>query len=247
MKRTAIIMAGGTGERFWPLSRKRTPKQLLALSSDKTMLEESVLRIAPLIPQEDVFIITSQTLLEPIRKAMPDFPPENVVAEPCKRNTAPCLALGAAFIAEKYSHEGFSPEQISIAVLTADQNIEPEDGFLSTAENTLNIVEKNNVLATIGIQPNRPDTGYGYIQVKEIFTKNSSAPEIKPVVRFVEKPDYDKAMEYVKAGTFLWNSGMFFWRLDNFISALQKHLPEVGNKIKDMQTQFKNKTGLALP
>jgi mannose-1-phosphate guanylyltransferase len=247
MKRTAIIMAGGTGERFWPLSRKKTPKQLLALSSDKTMLEESILRIAPVIPPEDVYIITSQTLLEPIRKAMPAFPPENVVAEPCKRNTAPCLALGAAFIAEKYSALGFSPDKISIAVLTADQNIEPEEGFLSTVRNILDYVENNNVLATIGIQPNRPETGYGYIHVNEPFDFNSPIPEIKHVIRFVEKPDYEKATEYFKAGNFLWNSGMFFWRLDNYISAMSEHLPEVGTKITEMQIKFKNKTELVLP
>jgi mannose-1-phosphate guanylyltransferase len=128
MKRTAIIMAGGSGERFWPLSRKSKPKQLLPLASEKPMIQESIERISDVIDPEDIFIITGSLLLEPIRKALPMLPPENIVAEPYKRNTAPCLALGAAFIAAKYAGE-FKPNEISIAVLTADQKISPKESF----------------------------------------------------------------------------------------------------------------------
>ena len=110
MKRTAVIMAGGSGERFWPLSRKKKPKQLLPLASDKTMIEESIERISPMIHPVDVYIITSEILLEPLRQALPHVPPENIIAEPHKRNTAPCLALSAAFISGKYAEE-YKPEK----------------------------------------------------------------------------------------------------------------------------------------
>ena len=146
MKRTAIIMAGGSGERFWPLSRKTKPKQLLKITSDLTMLEEAIERIAPLIPMEDVYIITSEILLEPIRSTLSDFPAANVIAEPYKRNTAPCLALGAAFILEKYRNE-FKSDEISIAILTADQMISPVSGFVKTVESAMNFIEKERKLS----------------------------------------------------------------------------------------------------
>jgi mannose-1-phosphate guanylyltransferase len=247
MKRTAVIMAGGSGERFWPLSRTRKPKQSLNLASDKTMIEDSIERISPLIPPDDIFIITSQLLLEPMRKVLTELPPENIVAEPVKRNTAPCLALSAAFIAERYSEEELNISDISVAVLTADQNIYPNEEFVRTVEAALNYVEKNNCLATIGIQPDRPETGYGYIEVESAFNNLLNEPEIKPVLRFLEKPDLEKAEEFLKRGNYLWNSGMFFWRLDTFIESMMKNTPEIGNKIVDIRRGYSKKTGLALP
>jgi mannose-1-phosphate guanylyltransferase len=247
MKRTAVIMAGGSGERFWPLSRKRKPKQLLKLASEnKMMLEESIERISSLIPPEDIFIITGSHLLEPIRRALPILPAENIVAEPFKRNTAPCLALAAAFIAERYKEENLETKDISISVLTADQDIQNVDGFISTVESALNYVETNPVLATVGIQPSRPETGYGYIEVNESFSIENEVAEIKSVLQFHEKPTYDKALEYLHKGNYLWNSGMFFWRLDTFINSMEKCLPEVGSKISEMQIKYQNKTRKAL-
>ena len=239
-------MAGGSGERFWPLSRTRKPKQLLKLSGDRTMIEDSIARIAPLIPVEDVFIITSQVLLEPLRLALLDMPAENIIAEPYKRNTAPCLALAASFIAEKYS-EDYKTSEISIAVLTADQNIEPELGFVNTVSAALNYVEEFPALATIGITPSRPETGYGYIEVADNFSDSMDIAEIKTVKRFIEKPDSTAATQFLKDGNKLWNSGMFFWRLDTFISAMKEHLPEVGNQIEEMQRLYKGKTNQAMP
>ena len=235
MKRTAMIMAGGSGERFWPLSRRKKPKQLLKLASeDKMMIEESIERISPLIDPADIFIITGEHLLDPIRRSLKILPPENVVAEPAKRNTAPCLGLGAAFIAERYS-ETHSKDDISIAVLTADQNISPKEGFVKTVEAAMNYVEENPVLATIGIPPSRPETGYGYIEVVEQFDQDSDVVQIKPVLKFREKPEMEKAKEFIKSGKFLWNSGMFFWRLDTFEDAMVSALPEVGNNITEKQ------------
>lgn len=255
MKRIVVIMAGGSGERFWPLSRRKRPKQLLPLLSDKTMLKESIERISSLIPPEDIYIITSEVLLEPIRNGLPELPPENIVAEPYKRNTAPCLALSAAFIQSKYS-ENYKPDEISIAVLTADQSINPNNAFIKTIDSALNYVEQSKSLCTIGIKPSRPETGYGYIEVNsqqsKVNSRQSSVEsrtdevDILPVKAFHEKPDTEKAKEYLAEGNYLWNSGMFFWRLDTFIESLTKYLPEVGNSIHLMADKYKGRTDNAL-
>lgn len=233
-------MAGGAGERFWPLSRQTKPKQLLPLgSSDKTMIEEAIERISPLIAPEDIFIITGVHLLEPIREIVGVLPPENIIAEPLKRNTAPCLALGAAFIAEKYSN--LKESEISISVLTADQFIYPNEKFIETVDNALNYIEKSDALATIGIPPSRPETGYGYIELDKPFENE----KIKNIVRFREKPNYETALNFLQTGKYLWNSGMFFWRLDTFINAINESSPEIGAGIDKMRTALKTKTNLA--
>jgi mannose-1-phosphate guanylyltransferase len=246
MKRVAVIMAGGAGERFWPVSRKGKPKQLLKLISDKSMIEESIDRISPLIKAEDVYIITGEILLEPIRRALPMVPPENIIAEPYKRNTAPCLGLSAAFVGAKYCEE-YKLNEISIAVLTSDQCINPKEGFIKTVDEAMSYVEKNRVLCTIGIPPIRPDTGYGYIETDGIFDLKSKSCEIKPVKAFHEKPDKETAKNYIKAGNYVWNSGMFFWRLDVFIEKMKTYLPEVGNKIDEISKKYKGKTIIDLP
>lgn len=245
MKKTAVIMAGGSGERFWPLSRQRKPKQLLSLVSEKTMLEEAIERIEGLIPLEDIYIITSKLLLEPIRKSLPRLPKENVIAEPAKRNTAPCLALAAAFISAKYKNI-YKSNDILMSVLTADHLIAPAKDFRKTIEKTLAYVEKNDALAIIGIKPDRPETGYGYIELGKPFDYASKEVEIQSIVRFCEKPNYEKALEFFESGKFLWNSGMFFWRLDCFINQLTEHLFPVGSKIPEMAEHYEDKTNIAL-
>ncbi|MDA3843314.1 MAG: sugar phosphate nucleotidyltransferase [Candidatus Kapabacteria bacterium] len=242
MKRTALIMAGGSGERFWPLSRKRKPKQLLPLAGEKTMIEESIDRISALIPPEDVFIITGEHLLEPLRNGLPSLPPQNIIAEPYKRNTAPCLALGASFIEAKYAALGIKSNEISIAVLTADQNISPLSGFIKTVDAAMNYVENNPQIATIGIPPNRPETGYGYIETKDRFSADNDTAEIKPVLAFREKPSLKTAREFLAAGNYLWNSGMFFWRLDTFKISMIKNCPSVGDHIDPMRDAYLNMT-----
>ena len=238
MKRTAIIMAGGSGERFWPLSRKRKPKQLLTLiNEEKTLIEDAIERIADLIPAEDVFIITSEVLVEPMRDSLKNIPPGNIVPEPYKRNTAPCLALGAAYIAAKYSD--LEKDQISIAVLTADQNIHPQSAFTATVASAMDYCEEHSTLLTIGIPPERPETGYGYIETESKFG-NSDKAEILPVKSFREKPDYETACKFVESGRFLWNSGMFFWRMDTFEFEMISNAPEVGTKIDEMTEALAN-------
>jgi mannose-1-phosphate guanylyltransferase len=244
MQNVAIIMAGGSGERFWPLSRKNTPKQLLKLGdNEKTMLRQAIERIQPVIDITDVYIITGQHLLEPIRNELPDLPQENVIAEPAKRNTAPCLALGAAFIRAKYSH--LETKEISIAVLTADHIITPTDRFVDTVNNALEFVAENQYLTTIGIVPSRTETGYGYIEIDQAHSEWTNGIA-KEVVSFREKPSFEKAEEYIESGKFLWNSGMFFWRLDTFTEAMKVCLPKVGQHILTMSEKYHKHTEEAL-
>jgi mannose-1-phosphate guanylyltransferase len=229
VKRVVVIMAGGSGERFYPLSRVKRPKQLLPLvSPDKILIEEAIERITPLIPIQDVYIITSKILQPIIRNVLPHFPPANVIAEPYKRNTAPCLALAAAIVCSKYQKD-YSPEQISIAVLTADQYIGDADTFRQQVGDALHFAERRNELVTLGITPSRPETGYGYVEVG-----NPIDGEIKSVKRFCEKPDAATASQFLAAGNYLWNSGMFFYRCDTFIEGMKEHCPEIGSAIESL-------------
>lgn len=233
MKRVALIMAGGAGERFWPLSRRTRPKQLLKLvSEDKTMLEDAIERITPLIPKKDIYIITSELLTPVMRNMLNDFPPENIIPEPFKRNTAPCLALGVACVLAKHN---LPASEISIAVLTADQHIYPNDAFLQTVDEAMRFAESSDIIVTIGINPTRPETGYGYIELGE---KQPNWENIYEVLSFREKPNIEAAKYYIEQGNFLWNSGMFFFRASTFETELAKYLPEVGLKISEMKNKL---------
>lgn len=243
MKRVGILMAGGSGERFWPTSRIRRPKQLLPLNTNKPLIAESIERINSIIPIEDIFIITNEFIQKPIRELLKDFPPENVIAEPYKRNTAPCLALACGFLRAKYGNE-FRADEISVGVFTSDQKISPLDGFKKTVGNAFNYVEQHNQIATIGIIPSRPDTAYGYIQVtKDVSSTNSDTLE---VVRFTEKPDFETAKQYVESGKYFWNSGMFFWRLDTFLEEISMNAPTIGKAIPYFIENYKGLTELPL-
>ena len=244
MKRIGLIMAGGSGERFWPLSRKNFPKQLLHLNSEEhSMIAETLIRISPFIPCEDIFIITNELLVDEIRRCLPQLPPSNVIPEPCKRNTAPCLALATAYILARY--ENLNPSEISIAVLTADQNIFPENKFIATVKTALEFAENNPQLVTIGIPPTRPDTGFGYIETVKTFDMKNENVEIQKVVCFKEKPNAEQAQEYINTGRFTWNSGMFFWRADTFINELAEHSKEIGEAIHTFHNHLKNKTNVS--
>ncbi|MCB0701084.1 MAG: mannose-1-phosphate guanylyltransferase [Ignavibacteriae bacterium] len=228
MIRNVVIMAGGSGERFWPLSRKNKPKQLLELtSSGKVMIAEAIDRVAPMIDYDNIYIITGEHLKKPIEDALPQLPKENIIAEPAKRNTAPCLALAAGILMDKNNGKNQS-----IAVLTADQIIEPEENFRNTISKALDYVEQHGVISTIGIVPDRPETGYGYIETGNKL--NDDEIGIYDVVSFKEKPDEATAEQYLSSGKYLWNSGMFFYRLDTFIEEMRLNAPEIGNKIEEL-------------
>lgn len=216
-RRVAVIMAGGSGERFWPLSRQKRPKQLLRLTSDtETMIEEAVSRIAPLVSNENVFVATSRILAEPIRAARLPIPDANILAEPAKRNTAGCLCWVTAQLQAR-----FPGEEVAIAVLTADHQIGERPEFRACVDRALSAAEKFPALVTIGVKPDRPETGYGYIE--------AAGPELVPatrrVARFREKPDRAAAEAYVAAGNYYWNSGMFFWRASTFLAQMATASP----------------------
>jgi mannose-1-phosphate guanylyltransferase len=221
--RVAVIMAGGSGERFWPLSRKLRPKQLLRLTDpDKTMLQEAVDRIAPLVGRENVYIATATHLEEPIRAAK-IVPDQNVIAEPDKRNTLGCLCwVAATFLAKGL-------DDISVAILTADHVIENPELFRSTVDQALSLSEKTDGLVTMGVAPTRPEIGYGYIECGTAIDEF-----VKKVARYREKPDLETAKEFVSNGNFYWNSGMFFWTQSAFFKELSDTQPDAVALIKTM-------------
>ncbi|UJR80693.1 mannose-1-phosphate guanylyltransferase [Sandaracinus amylolyticus] len=212
----AVIMAGGSGTRFWPLSRKAHPKQLLPLAgSDASLLAETVRRIAPIIPAERVVVVTAEHLADATRAALPNVPAENVLAEPVGRNTAPCVGWAAAHVRRRDA-DGI------VAVLAADHHIGDEPGFLTILERALGAAEHGE-LVTLGIKPTRPETGYGYLEVGEEL-----GPGVYRARRFVEKPNRARAEQFLTSGSFLWNSGMFFFRASSVLDAIRVHLPGLG-------------------
>lgn len=231
MKRLGVIMAGGSGERFWPLSRKARPKQLLALTEGgQTMLAQAVERAQTICGDGQVWIAAAPHLRAPIAEALADFPAENVLAEPHKRNTAGCLVWVAANL---LAREPDARTDWSMAVLTADHRIVPLEGFARTARAALEVVEQDGGLATIGIPPTRPETGFGYIEIGPEVAQ-SEGIQVHSVERFREKPSHEDAQGYLESGRFLWNSGMFFWTLDGFLSELESAAPELAAAIPSL-------------
>lgn len=219
-------MAGGSGERFWPLSRCAYPKQLLKLKDNKHMLSMAIQRIAPVIDPVDIHVITVAPLVEAIRRETPELPPENVIAEPEARNTAVCLTFASAIISEKYEDDPV------VIVLTADHFIHDERAFQQDCRAAAECAVESAGLITFGIRPNRAETGYGYIEV------GASASVQYPVFRvdsFREKPDRATAERFLKNGDFFWNSGMFVWRNSVFQQALARHLPAMHNALRGMR------------
>ena len=236
MKNIAVIMAGGSGERFWPLSRQAHPKQLLCLgNSGKTMLAEAIDRIRAQVDAADIYVQTMPHLLAPIRAADLGIPKENVIAEPCKRNTAGCLCYAAAHTLAKYNSDG---SDLVLAILTADHRIGDQAGFQRTVATALATAANEAALVTIGVPPDHPATGFGYIQAAPSegdATTSEELPTVHRVKRFQEKPDRATAASYLAAGNYFWNSGMFFWRLDQFRAAFSLADPAFATAITQMK------------
>lgn len=208
-----VILAGGRGTRFWPLSRKRRAKQLLPLNSNKSMIQETVGRLLPLAPNGKFWIITNQDLRDPILQQLPALGPGQVLAEPTGRNTAPAIGL-AAFILER------SDPQAVIGMFPSDHVIFKEEHFLENVQRAVTIAAAGPNIVVMGIKPTRPETGYGYIEAGA-----AASDGVLQVVRFTEKPDFDTAQQFVSAGNFYWNSGMFVWGARTLADALREHLP----------------------
>jgi mannose-1-phosphate guanylyltransferase len=222
--RFVVIMAGGKGERFWPLSREKTPKQLLALLGKRSLLQEAVDHVLPVVPLKNVFVITNAVQAPEVRKQLPKLPKANVIAEPCGRDTCAAVTLGAALVGAR-STTGV------MAVLPADHVIPEEKKFQQVLNDAFDLASRGQVIVTIGIKPTEPATGYGYIQVGAELPPPHGAKPYKTAFfkaeRFVEKPHLDRALEYVNSGQYRWNAGMFIWSFVTITQGLEKHQPEM--------------------
>lgn len=225
-RRIAVIMAGGSGERFWPLSRKDHPKQLLRLADPhKTLIEQTVDRVQPMVGQENVWVATAPHLVGPIGQSLQGtIPNQRLLAEPHKRNTAGCMVWLAANL---LAGDPQAEENLSMAVVAADHRIVPAEGFLRTMDAALKVAEETGGLVTMGIRPDRPETGYGYIETAHDPKAILDGVRVLPVTSFREKPAREQAQEYVASGRFLWNSGSFFWTLRGFLNELSHAAPEL--------------------
>jgi mannose-1-phosphate guanylyltransferase len=220
----AIVMAGGSGTRFWPKSRRNTPKQLLRLYGDATMLQQTVGRVAPMVPPERVLVITGADQAEAVRAQLPAVPPGNVVAEPCPRDTAPCVGL-AALIVSRRDLEG------TMIVMPADHVIRPAETFLKTVRAALSVIDADpSAFVTFGVRPDRPETGYGYIERGEQIG-NPEGVALHKVVQFREKPDQATAEQFLSAGSFAWNAGIFVWRARAVLDALATYRPKLAEAL----------------
>ena len=211
------IMAGGIGSRFWPMSRTALPKQFLdILGTGKTLIQQTFDRYRHLIPRDNVYVVTSEEYVEIVKKQLPELPPENILAEPSRKNTAPCIAYVAFKLLSK------DPKALMIAA-PADNLILETDEFVKTAKSALHFVDHINALVTIGIKPTHPNTGYGYIQHETA----EAAPGVYKVKTFTEKPNVELAKAFIASGDFLWNAGIFTWKVKNIVAALEKYAPEL--------------------
>ena len=225
MKVTALIMAGGRGERFWPRSRRNMPKQFLSLTDDgKTMIQLTVERIMPLVDIKDIYIATNKDYRQLALEQLPGIPEENILCEPVGRNTAPCIGLGAVHIAKKY-------EDAIMLVLPSDHLIKFNKMYLTTLRDACRIAEKGTNLVTIGIMPDYPETGYGYIK----FDAKEPEGGAYRVDRFVEKPSLEVAKEYLAAEEYLWNSGQFIWKVSSILENLKQYMPDTYERLLRIQ------------
>ena len=218
-----LILAGGSGERFWPLSRKARPKQLLSLFGKETLLEATISRLDGLVPAKNILILTNADQEAGVRKLATTLPPENIVAEPAKRDTAAAIALGVGWVAAR-------DPQATMIVLPADHLIRDVAGFQKTLRTAAAAARQSRELVTIGIQPTWACPGFGYIEMGGAVSvaEAKDGPGAYDVTRFREKPNAELAEQFLRQGNFRWNAGMFIWTIPAILSALQRHAPELG-------------------
>ncbi|MDU1312958.1 MAG: mannose-1-phosphate guanylyltransferase [Clostridium septicum] len=224
----AVIMAGGRGTRFWPLSTEEKPKQFLSLIGEETMIQMTVNRILPIIPIERIFVCTGAIYVNLVKKQLPNLPERNIIVEPEGRNTAPCIALSALLIKRYY-------KDANMVVLPSDHLIRDEEGFRNIIQFSDKYLDENkNAIVTLGMKPDRPETGYGYINYVENKVEANGYKVIK-VNSFIEKPNLEKAKEYLKEGSYLWNGGMFLWNIENILKEIKEYLPNTYEALKKVE------------
>lgn len=237
----ALILAGGRGTRFWPRSRKRSAKQVLCFTGERTLIQQTVDRLAPVVPPERVWIITNEFLRDTIAKQLPEVPKGQIIAEPAQRNTAPAIALVAQILQQT------DPDAI-MGVFPADHVIEKPARYLRLVRPAFEAARKGQI-CVLGIQPRWAETGYGYIEFPYGVTSGGKIP--LKVQRFTEKPNLEDAKEFVAAGTYYWNAGMFFWRASVFLDEMRQHLPATAEKLAELPSYasrtFKKKLAQVFP
>lgn len=221
-------MAGGIGSRFWPMSRTAYPKQFLdILGTGRTLLQQTYDRFLRICPKENIFIVTNDSYTALVKEQLPDLQDFQILSEPSRKNTAPCVAYAS------YKIELINPEA-NIVVAPSDHLITKEDTFIKAIKSCFRKAESEDCLVTLGIKPTRPDTGYGYIQFRESDVDEKD-PRIKKVKTFTEKPDHEMARFFLQSGDFLWNSGIFIWNVKSITSAFSKYMPEMHSAFKEGQ------------
>ena len=222
----AVIMAGGIGSRFWPMSRSEEPKQFLdILGTGRSLIRMTFDRLEKLVPADHILVVTNARYKDQVAQHLPRLPEENILCEPFMRNTAPCIAYANAVVAAR------DPEA-AMVVAPSDHLILDESGFLDVCTTALETTRNTDSLVTLGIQPTRPDTGYGYIQHEE--PHDAERAEVRPVKTFTEKPDLETAQAFLASGDFCWNSGIFVWSLRNIQRAFEDHLPDMLHDFAEM-------------
>ncbi|GAA4102184.1 mannose-1-phosphate guanylyltransferase [Mucilaginibacter panaciglaebae] len=224
----AIIMAGGIGSRFWPISRTSHPKQFIdILGTGKTLIQQTYNRFLKVCPKENIFVVTNESYTDLVKSQLPDMADNQILTEPVMRNTAPCVAYGS------FKIESMNPDA-AIVVAPSDHLILDEPGFVSTIEKSLKTASKDHCLITLGIKPSRPDTGYGYIQ----YTDNVIDGEFHKVKTFTEKPTLEIAKTFLQSGDFLWNAGIFVWSAKAIVNAFEQHLPEMNDIFAEARPHY---------
>ncbi len=221
-----VILAGGRGTRFWPLSRKKRAKQLLALDGKQTMIQQTVARLLPLAPAKNFWIITNDDLRPAILKQVPKLPKAQVLAEPMGRNTAPAIGLAAFLLLRE------DPDAV-LGMFPSDHVIGEEKTYRATIEHGIEIAAAEESIVAIGIQPNRAETGYGYIEAGSVVEGNALR-----VRRFTEKPNAETAAAFVNAGNYYWNSGMFVWSARTLVNAIREHLPQTASLLEQIAAAY---------
>ncbi len=221
-----VILAGGRGTRFWPLSRKKLAKQLLPLNSEKTMIQETVERLLPVAPANQCWIITNDHLRDNILKQVKKVPKQQVIAEPVGRNTAPAIGLAAFILLHR------DPDAI-LGLFPSDQVIKDEKRFRRDVATAIKIASSGENIVVMGVRPNRPETGYGYIETGESFQG-----EVLHVRRFTEKPDLERAEQFIAYGNYFWNSGMFVWAASTLAAAVREYLPKTAPLLEDIAAAY---------